>query len=272
MKWFRFYDEALDDPKVQRLPGDLFKLWINLLCLANRGRERGMLPTSLEDVAWALRLDVTWLETSVAVLHEQGLLDWCEDDNQYQPHNWEGRQYSSDDVTARVQQHRRNKAVTPEENVTLHETLHVTPPETEQIQSRADTETEQKSDVRRKRRIPQDFAISEEMREWAVEKEITGLIDIDYETEEFITHWRGVGTPMLDWEQTWQNDMIKKAGWARKDARRAGGHKNGQKPNSTGRGAAIERISAELTREALNLAEEADSQLRIGYGQNTPRR
>ena len=25
MEWFRFYDTALDDPKVQRLPGDLFR-------------------------------------------------------------------------------------------------------------------------------------------------------------------------------------------------------------------------------------------------------
>lgn len=25
MKWFRFYHDALDDPKVQRLPGDVFR-------------------------------------------------------------------------------------------------------------------------------------------------------------------------------------------------------------------------------------------------------
>lgn len=24
-RWFRYYDEALDDPKVQRLPGEMFK-------------------------------------------------------------------------------------------------------------------------------------------------------------------------------------------------------------------------------------------------------
>jgi len=34
--WFRFYNDALDNPKVQLLPSDLFKTWVNLLCIASR--------------------------------------------------------------------------------------------------------------------------------------------------------------------------------------------------------------------------------------------
>ena len=29
-RWFRAYDDALNDPKVQRLPGELFKAWFKL--------------------------------------------------------------------------------------------------------------------------------------------------------------------------------------------------------------------------------------------------
>ena len=41
-RWFRFYNEALDDPKVQKLPPALFKSWVNLLCLT--ARHDGTLP------------------------------------------------------------------------------------------------------------------------------------------------------------------------------------------------------------------------------------
>ena len=41
-RWFRLYEEALEDPTVQRLPPPVFKGWINLLCIASK--YDGMLP------------------------------------------------------------------------------------------------------------------------------------------------------------------------------------------------------------------------------------
>ena len=35
-RWFRMYEEILDDPKVQKLPDDLFKAWVNVLALSSR--------------------------------------------------------------------------------------------------------------------------------------------------------------------------------------------------------------------------------------------
>ena len=56
MKWFRFYDEVLDDPKVQKLSLSHFKTWINLLCISNPHRNsRGELPGATE-IAFHLRL------------------------------------------------------------------------------------------------------------------------------------------------------------------------------------------------------------------------
>jgi hypothetical protein len=52
MKWLSLYSDVVSDPKVQRLPGDKFKAWINLLCVASQ--HDGILPP-LADLAFTLR-------------------------------------------------------------------------------------------------------------------------------------------------------------------------------------------------------------------------
>lgn len=99
MNWFRFYSEALDDPKVQRLPGDLFKAWVNLLCLANKSRVRGVLP-SHSDIAFALRMDEGQVAGIIDRLQAAELLEYNAFGDLV-PHGWEGRQAASDDAAAR---------------------------------------------------------------------------------------------------------------------------------------------------------------------------
>lgn len=143
MDWLRLYDEILHDRKVQALPCDLFKAWINLLCIANKGAPRGTLPP-VEDVAWTLRMSEADTERALADLVAVGLIDQTA--KGYQMHNWERRQYASDNSTERVQRFRQKHAETAG-NVT--ETLqkqpsneNATPPEQKQIQNRTDTEAE----------------------------------------------------------------------------------------------------------------------------------
>lgn len=134
MKWFRFYHDAIDDPKVQRLPGDLFKFWVNMLCLASRSSERGVVKLDPTEIAFALRVPDETAEQMIAELVRRDLLDECTDGLEI--HNWSSRQFKSDDVTARVREHRNsagndadnvapNAERTPDE--TLHETLQATP-------------------------------------------------------------------------------------------------------------------------------------------------
>lgn len=112
--WFRFYNTTLDNPKAQRLSGDLFKGWINLLCLASK--RDGVLP-SVSDIAFSLRMDETEIETLLETLHARGLLDLEGDD--YTPHDWDELQFKSDKSTDRVAKYReRQKKKTVSGNVT----------------------------------------------------------------------------------------------------------------------------------------------------------
>lgn len=125
--WFRMYDEFLNDPKVQTLPLEHFKIWVNCLCLASaRGHADGNIGT-LDDVSFALR------ETKEAVscaFHELLILRFIVTvDGTFHVNGWQKRQYKSDTSTERVKKYRkRSKTVT----------------ETAPEQSRTDTDTEQK--------------------------------------------------------------------------------------------------------------------------------
>ncbi len=130
MKWFRFYSEALHDPKVRRLPPALFKDWVLILCIASDGKPRGTLPP-ISDIAYHLSRSSEKVIVLLTDLKERGLLD-AGDEKGIRPHNWNGRQFNSDNVTSRVRKHREGVA----RNVTE------TPPDTDTEQRQNRTETE----------------------------------------------------------------------------------------------------------------------------------
>jgi hypothetical protein len=76
-RWLRLYTEVVSDPKVQRLPGEKFKAWINLLCVA--GQNDGILPP-LADLAFTLRVAEDTIALLLADLADRGLLDATPDD------------------------------------------------------------------------------------------------------------------------------------------------------------------------------------------------
>jgi len=111
-RWFRFYSEALNDPKVQRLDGETFKFWVNILCIASEND--GRLP-DVADMAFALRMDDNACLTVVERLLNGGLIDRLNGGPSgwhYAPHGWTKRQYKSDGSTDRVKRFReRSKGV-----------------------------------------------------------------------------------------------------------------------------------------------------------------
>lgn len=194
-RWFRFYDSALDDPKVQRLSGDLFKTWVNLLCLASR--HDGVLPSDA-DTAFALRKSVPVLRGLLDDLHAAGLIDITE--TGASPHNWNARQYKSDVSNERVKRHRERQR-----NVTRNGV--VTPSETE-TETEADTETTSKDVVgakapkaTRKTKLPADWKPSEEQLAYATEQ---GCSDPADTAERFRLHHQSKGTLGQDWNLGFQ--------------------------------------------------------------------
>jgi hypothetical protein len=126
-QWWRFYSDAIFDPKLLRLSDAMFRAWTTLLCLA--AKNDGVLPTA-QDIALTLRMKPAKVAEWITTLVAAGLIDRTEAG--FEPHNWSGRQYKSDVSTDRVKRFRnaqRNAAPTVSE----------TPPETE-------TETEKNSE------------------------------------------------------------------------------------------------------------------------------
>lgn len=125
-RWFRFHDDALNDPKVQTLDGETFKAWVNMLCLASQND--GKLP-KVEDIAFALRRSANDVVTLLERLLNATLIDRLNggaNGYHYAPHGWSERQYKSDTSSERVKRYRQRSR-----NVTE------TAPDTE-----TDTETE----------------------------------------------------------------------------------------------------------------------------------
>lgn len=103
--WFRMYAGVINDPKVMKLPEATRWHWVAFLCVASDNG--GRLP-SATDLAFSLRMTAQRAAALTTELFVAGLLD--KDDDGFAPHNWKGRQYISDNSTARVQRYREKRA------------------------------------------------------------------------------------------------------------------------------------------------------------------
>jgi hypothetical protein len=124
-RWFRYYDDALNDPKILKLSDKLFRLWVGILCVSSKNG--GQLP-ALDDLSLMVRIKPEKLEPMLKELEISGLLD--NDGEVTKPHNWDGRQYKSDVSTERVKRFRNGKRNVAE-----------TPPDTEQNRTETEEDT-----------------------------------------------------------------------------------------------------------------------------------
>jgi hypothetical protein len=129
-RWFRFYEETLNDPKILKLSDNLYRIWVGILCAASKND--GILPPP-DDLALLLRIKPEKIQDAIKVLMERELID--DDGGKLQPHNWHGRQYKSDVSTERVKRFRKRRA-----------TVSVTSPDSE-TDSDSDSETDRKKDA-----------------------------------------------------------------------------------------------------------------------------
>lgn len=98
MKWFRFYHEAYRNPKVQEMRPELFKFWVNFLCVASESEERGRVASE-GHLKLALGLTKPTTKRYVSELEALSLLH-RDDQGGLRPHDWDDLQPDSDDAAA----------------------------------------------------------------------------------------------------------------------------------------------------------------------------
>ena len=229
------YDELLDDPKVQRLPAEDFRGWVNLLCLASRNG--GKLPP-LADIAFALRETQDAVSTLVERLRSGGLIERRSGgaDGAFDaPYRWAERQYKSDTSTDRVKRFRERSRNADE-----------TPPETD---TEADTEEEKplaiasvKKGDPRGTRLPESWEpkpftgkTAEMVAAWPcgmLERELSKFRDHFLKTP-------GARGRSLDWDASCRN-------WLRTADERMPRTRAHERPDANPTGTALSRVHAAL--------------------------
>lgn len=98
LPWFRFYIADLNDDAAQNLPPQLFKHWVNILCVARM--TDGILPPA-KALAFHLRIPITQVAGVLIALEKAELLEQDSEGN-CAPTDWAERQYESDTSAARM--------------------------------------------------------------------------------------------------------------------------------------------------------------------------
>lgn len=192
-RWFRFYAEAMRNPKVMRLADNDFRLWVRLLAVASEND--GRLPP-IGDLKLLLSARLDRLADGLQRLINAGLIDVA--GQGYEPHNWSKFQYKSDTSTPRVTLHRAKRNVT------------VTPPDT-------DTETEEIANAisigQDKPAKKRGCRLSVDWQPMPLPPDIAAPPDlIAREMARFRDYWAsapGSKGVKLDWDATWRNWMRK---------------------------------------------------------------
>lgn len=90
MKWFRFYHEFMDDPKIAMMSDSDQLLWVKALCLASESRKRGHILLSDEEICWKLRVSIQTWKHAIDKFRAKGMIEHTEEG--YRLTNWDKRQ------------------------------------------------------------------------------------------------------------------------------------------------------------------------------------
>lgn len=218
LPWFKLFHEARTDDKLRVLGDDEHRCWFHLLCFAAEQEERGVVPP-MPSFLLSVKVaggDEELLGRTLAKLAGLDIVAHAEDGAIRFVH-FDRRQYGKpsnhpERVAARVsalRQRRKadsNAPVTPLLSRGKRE-------EEEKEKEEGDTPPlspptdEREAPPNRKRKLPDDFAVTDEMRQTA---ESFGVPPdkVDFETERF-KDWASGGERKVDWVATWRNWMAR---------------------------------------------------------------
>jgi hypothetical protein len=112
--WFRFYVEALNDPKLRRLDPAERWLWVAILGAARASCEPGVLlvaenePYADDELAHFASVPLKVVKSALPKMERLGMLA-RDDSGWWWVPSWDERQFESDDVTSRTRRHRNGQ-------------------------------------------------------------------------------------------------------------------------------------------------------------------
>ena len=223
MTWFKVDDSFHSHPKILATEPAALGLWVVAGAWSSSNLTDGFVP---DHVLSRLFPDAAKLADS---LRKTGL--WHRKKGGYQFHDWtdynptktevEGERKAARDRMKTLRANRRSAgqsgnrsgeqpANVREKFVTPDPTRPSRPDPEDQDPPVVPPQSKAKATGRRGTRLPDDFAVTAEMVEWA--RAETPGVDGRYETAKFVDYWRGKtgqAATKLDWLSTWRNWMRK---------------------------------------------------------------
>lgn len=226
MPWFKVDDGFWSHPKVLGLSDSAIALWVKAGSWCSQQLTDGFVPESARNLL-GIREESVY-GGNAAELVEADL--WSEIDGGWEFCNWSEFQPSKSAVEERREADRRRKAEAREKKRRLREES-AGSPSGHVAESRAESalpdptrpdplSSNEERETPRKRgsRVPEDFEITNDLREWAAAE--TPDVDIDAKTLEWIDYWKSIAGAKgvkLDWVATWRNGMRKQQSWVERD-------------------------------------------------------
>jgi hypothetical protein len=210
MVWFRVDDNLAFHPKAMQAGNAAMGLWVRAGSWCTQQLNDGVVP---REIVAALGGNEFVADDLVAA----GL--WHEHPKGYEFHDWKGYQFTRSEVeanraAARDRMQRRRSGEQPANGSVRANFARSSASPTLPYPVVPDGTTEgalaSAKPARSKRgsRVPEDFAVTDDMRAWAAAN--TPSIDVDAETAKFVDHWKaqpGQKGVKLDWLSTWRNWM-----------------------------------------------------------------
>ena len=116
MKWFRLWNDIMDDPKMLSLDNRQFRIMIYLFCYCSEQENQGkFLKQSVQDIAWRLRTPETEIIDCLEKLEKADIIN--QNKHYIQFKNWDKRQPNSDNRANRrdyMREYRKKQTESPE--------------------------------------------------------------------------------------------------------------------------------------------------------------
>lgn len=202
------HDGMPEHPKIEPLSDAAFRLLVTCWCWCSRNLTDGVISAASWEKRGTPKLRRELIAAGLAEIVDGGV----------QMHDYLDHQRSAAQVTAlrQVRADAGRKGGKAKANAVANAKANALAPgkqDGSKLVAESETDTEDATDVasgprKRGTRIPDDFEVTEQMREWAGEN--APFIDLDRETANFIDFWSGKSgqaATKLNWIATWRKWM-----------------------------------------------------------------